>query len=110
MARGPGLTREGWKYETDFDTSFRIITDYDVPTDAVLFRFDAKTSPNDQFTTGFVGDNSPSQSQVGVNLHTTQYLITPAKRNGLECINIITNKEELIRALKELLSDLEGIK
>lgn len=98
-------------FEKPFDASFRIIVDYVVATDEMCLRFDVKDGSQNkdgtykQFCSAF-NCGKPADHEGG-NLRFTRQLFTP--KNGiLNCININVNKQELIRALKELVSDLEG--
>ncbi len=107
MAKGPGLNKESLNWNTRFDTGFRIISAYDVGTDGVLTQIDVRVEQR-QFTVGFYSSTpiEPKDGQPYLN-NIEGNMITPAK-GILACQNVVASKVEIIRALKELVSDLEN--
>jgi hypothetical protein len=97
-------------HDTPQDTPFRVITHYDVYTDGAFTRIDIKLGV-EQYVVGFYS-SLPIKKEEQANLKTgagTTELITPGIGGGVEAaLNVKANKAEILRALKELVKDLEN--
>lgn len=84
------------------NAGLRLVTAYDVGSDQLITRIDVKFE-NRQYVAAFC---SGTPKHVDHRLPDSN-MITPNK--GVEgCFNIKANKEEIIRALRELANDLEN--
>ena len=104
MAKGPGLDISKLNYNVPNDCSFRVLVDYFVPTDGCILRFDAKIKDK-QYGVGLLS-SQPIENAPGMKMTIDGPLVTP--KHVLGCVNTYTNKEKLLEALKELISDLEN--
>lgn len=105
MSKGPVTDKSKILMYVSLDTSFRIITAYQPQDDQIITRIDVKIG-NEQYNVGFVSGN-PIEPKDGSRIMPEDDLITP-KSGIIDCLNLKVPKYELIRALKELLSDIEG--
>ncbi len=87
------------------DTSFRIITAYQSQSDQVVTRLDVKIG-NEQYNVAFISGN-PIEPKDGSKIMPEDDLMTP-KTGIIDCLNLKVPKLELLRALKELVSDIES--
>lgn len=105
MAKGPSTNLDNIALYAKLDTSFRIITAYQPTSDQIITRLDVKIG-NEQYNVVFCSGN-PIEPQSGSKIMPEDDLMTP--RSGIiDCINLKVPKTELLRALKELISDIEG--
>ena len=105
MARGPGLDLSKVDSGLPLDTCFRVISSYDILTDIIITRIDVKKGDN-QYCSAFLS-NAPFEYKPGDKIRVTDGLITP-KNGVINCINVTTAKEDLIRALTEIIEDLNA--
>ena len=105
MAKGANINIEKIEQYPVTDTCFRIITAYRYEVDGVVTRIDCKIQ-NRQYSVG-LGSTTPIAPKPGAPFSSNDDLITP-KAGIMECLNVKVSKSELIRALKELVSDLES--
>lgn len=87
-----------------FDTGFRVIVDYNPGTDTLLTRLDIKIGDR-RYCTGFFAEY-PSSPPPGTMIKNYDELIIPSKVVD-QCLNIKVAKSEILRALKELVNDIE---
>ena len=104
MSKGLSFNTGNLSFDLKPDTSFRIILSYYLPTDQIITRIDIKIG-NDQYSAGFISTN-PIEPEDGSKILSKDDLRTP-KAGIIDCINIKVPKDELLRALKELVSDIE---
>jgi hypothetical protein len=85
------------------DMSFRIINDYHIHFDRMLTRIDVKIG-NEQYNVAFAS-GQPIEPQNGEKILPQDDLLTP--KHVVACLNLKVSKQELLKALKELVSDME---
>lgn len=96
--KGIMVNLEKLQIDVPRDIGFRAITDYIPQTDGTITRLDIKSGEN-RYNVAF--------GSTMIEPDTKGEMATPRK-SVLECVNVKTSKLELIRALKELISDLEN--
>lgn len=106
MSKGPALNFNDMQLYAKLDTSFRIITAYQSYSDQIVTRLDVKIG-NEQYAVAFCSGN-PIEPVVTSEIMPEDDLKTP-KSNIIACINLKVPRQELIRALKELISDIEQV-
>lgn len=105
MAQSTNIDLNKLDYGQPFDIGFRMTVAYHVGTDGCFVRLDFKYN-HKQFGVALL-TTLPHIPTHGVSEFKKDEMITPEK--GIEnCINLQTSKPELLRALKELVSDLEN--
>lgn len=105
MSKGPALDfNTQVKMYVRLDASFRIIVDYNNWADQLITRLDVKIG-NEQYAVA-VASSHPIEPQSGDKILPHDDLITP-KDGIIDCINLKVNKTDLVRALKELIQDIE---
>lgn len=104
MPKGPHINLNSIELYARLDTSFRIITSYHSESDQIITRLDIKLG-NEQYHTAFCSGH-PIQPPTGSKILPENDLITPSA-GIIQCINLKVSKSELIRALKELLTDID---
>lgn len=102
--KGPAVNLDNVAMYAVLDTSFRIVLSYQGIYDQILARIDVKIG-NEQYHVAFVS-GMPIEPQDGSKILPKDDLITP--KDVLDCLNIKVNRWELIKALKELTSDIEN--
>ena len=105
MARGPGLDLSKVDSGLPLDTCFRVISSYDMLTDTIITRINVKNGDN-QYCSAFLS-GAPKEYEPGAKIRVVDDLITP-KNGVINCLNVKVAKEELIRALTEIIEDLEA--
>jgi hypothetical protein len=103
MAKGPSNDFSTIDPFARLDMSFRIINDYFIMYDRMLTRFDVKIG-NEQFNVVFAS-GQPIEPQDGSKILPQDDLLTP--KNVVACLNLKVSKQEFIKALKELITDME---
>lgn len=107
--RGPGLdlTTLITPFDYPLDAGIRVIVDYRVEIDYLLTRIDVKIADR-QYGAAFYS-SVPIEPKAGERFKHNDDMITP-KKTVDNCINVKANKAEILRALKELVSDIENDK
>lgn len=95
--------RRSVNFYLPLNAGLRLLTAYDVGSDQLITRIDVKFE-NRQYAAAFC---SGTPKAVDHRLPDSD-MFTPNKGIDTSCFNIKANKEEIIRALRELANDLEN--
>lgn len=103
--KGPAMQIDNLDSNRKLDCSFRVMRLYLPTADSTVLRFDTLMN-GQQYNSRLIAGNSP-KPKPDDEISKSIYLIKPAKSVN-DCMNLRVNKEDLIAALKELVSDLEN--
>ena len=105
MAKGPIIDLNAIEMHNQKETGFRITTAYQTGLDEYITRLDVKVF-DVMYSVAIASTNPIAPIPGSKNTRETD-MITP--KTGIEyCLNLKVSKPELLRALKELVSDLEN--
>lgn len=102
--RGPAIDLDNIDFGKPLNDGLRLVISYLSTRDLLLARIDVKIKER-QYSVAFPS-GTPIEPIAGAKFNPFDDMITP--KTEYACLNIKASKDEILRALKELVSDLEG--
>lgn len=102
--RGPGVDLDHIDHSMPLDAGFRLIVAYQYTDDALVTRIDIKILDR-QYCVAFAS-GTPIAPKERTKFDPKEDMITPSS-GVIDCLNIKAPIPEILRALKELVADLE---